>query len=128
MRRLAPLQYATILRQAQSESTISGGALVDNFMTMLRRHRALKLLPGILNHLRLIENEAAGRTSVEVWSAVPAAELPIATLVKSHYPSLSLIVHHDPALMGGLKILIGDELIDGSIAGRLNQLRTHLLR
>jgi F-type H+-transporting ATPase subunit delta len=29
----------------------------------------------------------------------------------------------DPALLGGLQVLIGDRLIDGSVRGRLERLR-----
>jgi F-type H+-transporting ATPase subunit delta len=33
----------------------------------------------------------------------------------------------DAALLGGLQVFIGNEILDGSIQGRLNRLQKHLL-
>jgi F-type H+-transporting ATPase subunit delta len=35
-------------------------------------------------------------------------------------------VVHDPGLIGGITVRIGDELIDGSVASRLAELRRNL--
>lgn len=42
--------------------------------------------------------------------------------------SISLKVDVDPALLGGLVIRVGDEVIDGSVAGRLEQARQWMSR
>lgn len=39
---------------------------------------------------------------------------------------LKLAVAVDPALIGGLKVQIGEEVIDGSVAGRLDELRQRI--
>ena len=42
--------------------------------------------------------------------------------------SISLKVDVDPALLGGLVIRVGDEVIDGSVAARLDQARQWMSR
>jgi F-type H+-transporting ATPase subunit delta len=42
--------------------------------------------------------------------------------------SISLKVDVDPALLGGLVIRVGDEVIDGSVAARLEQARQWMSR
>jgi F-type H+-transporting ATPase subunit delta len=49
-----------------------------------------------------------------------------ATLTTIYSRPIALHVEVDPALAGGLTIKIGDEIIDGSIAGRLAALRRNL--
>ena len=39
---------------------------------------------------------------------------------------VSLQLHVDPALLGGLTIAVGDEVIDGSLASKLASAETHL--
>ena len=39
---------------------------------------------------------------------------------------LQLNVHTDPQLIGGIRIQVGDEVIDSSVASRLNDLNTKL--
>ena len=40
---------------------------------------------------------------------------------------VSLRAEVDPALLGGLMVRIGDQLIDGSVRGRLERLRNQLV-
>ncbi|MBW4716463.1 F0F1 ATP synthase subunit delta [Saccharothrix obliqua] len=49
-----------------------------------------------------------------------------ATLTRIYSRPIALHVEVDPALRGGLVIKIGDEVIDGSVAGRLSALRRDL--
>jgi F-type H+-transporting ATPase subunit delta len=49
-----------------------------------------------------------------------------ATLTTIYSRPIALHVEVDPTLAGGLTIKIGDEIIDGSIAGRLAALRRNL--
>ena len=40
---------------------------------------------------------------------------------------IALDVQVDPSLLGGLIVRVGDRLIDGSVRGRLERLRTRLV-
>ena len=48
----------------------------------------------------------------------------VLTRIYGHPVSVQL--HIDPALLGGLAIAVGDEVIDGSLASQLAAAETHL--
>ncbi|MGH3933227.1 MAG: F0F1 ATP synthase subunit delta, partial [Pseudonocardiaceae bacterium] len=52
----------------------------------------------------------------------------IGALARVYRRSISLKVELDPGLLGGLVIRVGDEVIDGSVAGRLEKARQWLPR
>jgi F-type H+-transporting ATPase subunit delta len=49
-----------------------------------------------------------------------------ATLAAAYGQGIHLNVVHDPAVVGGLSVQIGDELIDGTAASRLAEVRRRL--
>ena len=49
-----------------------------------------------------------------------------ATLAKQYNASVKLNVETDPSLLGGIKIQINGEILDGSLSSRLNQARLQL--
>ena len=108
----------------------SGSPLFTNFLRVLARHERLDLLPLILKQLGLRNELRSGRQRVQVRSARPlssdqtervrqrlAATLPFE-------PILEIV--HDPSLLGGLVIRVGDTVYDSSLRTRLNQLRGRL--
>ena len=78
---------------------------------------------GIINHLhRLVKLDVARRDAV-VQSAAPlSADLQSrlgATLAARHGAGLTLRFETNPSLIGGLRIKVGSDVYDGSVAGRL---------
>lgn len=49
-----------------------------------------------------------------------------ASLARAYGRPIHLNIDVDPSIMGGLSIRVGDEVIDGTIAGRLNEVRRRL--
>ena len=79
------------------------------------------------------ELEAAGRkhrVEAEVTSAVPLTDSErqqLETRLKArHGEDLPISYRVEPAILGGLKVRVGDRLIDGSVASRLGQLRQQM--
>jgi F-type H+-transporting ATPase subunit delta len=70
-----------------------------------------------------------GQTIATVTTAkpLPAAQAErLRATLSATYGELKLTEIVDPAIIGGLRVQIGDDVIDGSIASRLNELRLQL--
>lgn len=100
--------------------------LVDQ---LVREPRGL----GVVNGLSDLASLAAKRRERSVAYVRSAVELDAAqqdrleaTLTRIYSRPIALHVEVDPTLRGGLLIRIGDEVIDGSVAGRLASLRRDL--
>jgi F-type H+-transporting ATPase subunit b len=93
-------------------------ALIDEFFSGVRSGKVV-----------LLEEEAElpRAPSAEVVSALPLGEKEQAAirtdLQKQIGAQAEVVFRVDPAILGGLKIRVGDRVIDGSMAGRLSGLR-----
>lgn len=81
---------------------------------------------GTLTHFhRLVKLDIARRTAV-VESATPQlAEFQNdvkENLLKKYGPGLNIQFVVNPALIGGLRVRVGSDVLDGSVAARLNEL------
>jgi F-type H+-transporting ATPase subunit delta len=93
---------------------------------LLIRKRRERYLGAILEQYRALEIEAAGREPLEIVSARELGRDDIEALVdrlSRLYKTRFVVTQRvDPGLIGGIRITMGDRRIDGSIAGRLNDL------
>jgi F-type H+-transporting ATPase subunit delta len=84
----------------------------------------------LLRHAASVVADQGGATIATVSSAtvLPAEQLNRlkTELARRYGRELSVNLVIDPALLGGLRIQIGDDVIDGSVATRLNDLRIQL--
>ncbi|WP_285646549.1 F0F1 ATP synthase subunit delta [Lentzea sp. NBRC 102530] len=100
--------------------------LVDQLVS---NPRGLRVADG-LSELADLAAQRRQRSVAHVKSAVELTAEQIdrltATLTTIYSRPIALHVEVDPSLGGGLSIKIGDEIIDGSIAGRLAALRRNL--
>lgn len=97
-----------------------------NFLGVLAENRRLGQLPQIIRAFRLLASRWRGEVNAEVTSAHPLAPDQIDALKQQlrqrvgREVSVDLAV--DPALLGGLVVRIGSQMIDSSIRTRLNAL------
>jgi F-type H+-transporting ATPase subunit delta len=82
-----------------------------------------------LHHFhRLVKLDIARRTAV-VESTIPLApalqQNVEAGLVKQHGAGLNLSFVVNPSLIGGMRVRVGSDIYDGSVAGRLAALRAN---
>jgi F-type H+-transporting ATPase subunit delta len=102
-----------------------------NFLYLVIDKRREKILADVEAEFVKLANELRGVEPVEVATAVPlTADERTALqekLEKLTGKKAELHITLDPTLIGGLKIRIGDRIIDGSIAGYLASLRNKLL-
>jgi F-type H+-transporting ATPase subunit delta len=101
--------------------------LTLRFLKVLNRKGRLAALPQIVTSLDALTQEKLGRVEVDVFTAEPLEESAKATLREKLGRSLQkeVILHPylDSAMIGGVKLRIGDQLLDGSIATQLRNLR-----
>jgi F-type H+-transporting ATPase subunit delta len=93
---------------------------------ILIRKRRETLTPEIVAQYDVLERQARGAQTLHVTTARPlgAAELEalVAKLSTSFKTPLDVTQTVDPGLIGGVRLTVGDQRIDGTIAGRLDDL------
>jgi len=101
-----------------------------NLLALILRRRRVESLPRIAREFKRLYNERAGIVEA---SATSAAELDADELsaLRSRLEQLTgarieLETLVDPTLLGGVQVRMGDQLIDGSVRGRLERLRSRL--
>ena len=101
-----------------------------NFLEAVAHHDRFELLPEIAAQFEHLRREAERRVHVQVTSAYPLEsgerDALSARLQKRFGREVDLEVEVDDSLIGGVVIRAGDEVIDGSVRGRLEQLGKQL--
>ena len=102
----------------------------ENFIRVLAENGRLDLLPEIRTQFHALRNEREGVIEAEVFSAFELTKPQLADLVarleKKTGRKIKAKVQLDRELIGGIKVLLGDKVIDGSARGQLSALETAL--
>lgn len=102
-----------------------------NFIAQLAENDRLALLPEIHGHYVKLKSHELKQVDAYVTSAYPLTDEQRKMLQKSlaEREQAIVILHEavDPSLMGGATIKIGDKFTDGSVRGKLKQLKTQLI-
>ncbi len=101
-----------------------------NFLLVLARHDRLELLPLILEESWAEHERRAGKSRVQIKSAVALSEEQLGRIKNRLQGALSsepiLMPAVDQELLGGLVIQVGDTVYDGSLRTRLKVLQQQL--
>ncbi|MFT3760326.1 F0F1 ATP synthase subunit delta [Thauera sp.] len=135
--RLAALAADPDMRACIADPNLSASQLVQlvldvagtlsaeqqNFVRVLVDNERLQLLPEIRDLFVALKNEHEGVLEAEIASAFPLDDASLASLksdLEARFKAkLNIQVHIDPALIGGVRIAVGDEVIDASVRGKL---------
>lgn len=100
--------------------------LTTNFLGVLAQNRRLGQLPAVIRAYETLLSNHKGEARAEVTSAHPLTKTQITALAKSLKARIGRDVavdtKVDPAILGGLVVKIGSQMIDSSIRTRLNSL------
>jgi len=123
--------------QAQLAETIASlvksplNAEANNFIAMLAENGRVALLPEIGAQFTVLKNAQAGAADATVYSAfdLSADQLDqlAATLQKKFGRKLNPTVTVDPSLIGGVRVVVGDEVLDTSVRAKLQQMHSALV-
>lgn len=105
--------------------------LSDNLLNLLADKRRLDLLPFIESGYRTLLNKRKNVVSASLVCSEPLADGNVANIkaqLTEHLGKrLELDVKVDPSLIGGVVLRLGDQVIDGSLSGRLRAIEAALL-
>ena len=106
------------------------GETAKNFLKTLVDNGRLEALPEVAVQFTALKNARNGIADALVESAFPVegialAEL-VATLEKRFARKLNVTVKLAPELIGGVRVVVGDEVLDTSVKARLEQMKTAL--
>ncbi|WP_029146156.1 F0F1 ATP synthase subunit delta [Microbacterium luticocti] len=122
-----PAQKGALVQSLLSSRASAATTLIAASIVQRPRGRRVREL---LARAERIVAAARGRTVATVTSAVPlgATQLQrVATMLQTTYGTdISVNAVVDPALVGGLRVQIADDVIDASVASRLADLRQRL--
>lgn len=122
-------------RQAALKSIFDGRVsdLLLRFMLVTNSKGRLGCLEDIAGAYDALVQEAHGRVEVDVITVSEAgAGAELMDTVRDRIRSVlgkEPVLHHatDPSMIGGIKLRIGDQLLDGSVATRLRRMKEEIL-
>ena len=109
---------------------LSASKIIRNFLFVIADHRRTHLLPDITATFQQVIRQRQGVAEAEIASAVELS----AAQKKEMKETLGRLIGKkvetkyslDPNLLGGAVVRIGDTIYDGSLRGRLNEMRARL--
>jgi F-type H+-transporting ATPase subunit delta len=106
------------------------GPEARNFVSMLAENGRLTLLPEIAEQFHALKNAQEGAADAEITSAFEMTDAQVkellATLEKKFGRRLNPSVTVDPSLIGGVRVAVGDEVLDTSVRAKLQKMHTAL--
>jgi F-type H+-transporting ATPase subunit delta len=101
-----------------------------NFLRTVIENERLIALPEIASQFRALKNARTGTSDAMVYSAFPldagALGAVAPALEKRFGRKLNFTVLEDPSLIGGIRVVVGDEVLDTSVKARLEQMKVAL--
>jgi F-type H+-transporting ATPase subunit delta len=105
-------------------------AEAKNFVNMLIENGRVSLLPEIGAQFAVLKNAQEGAADAEIVSAFEISAAQVADLVKTLEKKfgrkLNPTVTVDPSLIGGVRVVVGDEVLDTSVRAKLQQMNVAL--
>jgi F-type H+-transporting ATPase subunit delta len=101
-----------------------------NFLQLVIENGRLSVLPEIATQFRALKNAVGGSSDATVFSAFAmdaAALAGVASALEKRFGrKLNLTVALEPELIGGIRVVVGDEVLDTSIKARLEHMKLAL--
>ncbi|MBX7228093.1 MAG: F0F1 ATP synthase subunit delta [Burkholderiaceae bacterium] len=114
--------------QAGVKSPLSSHA--QHFLNTLVRNNRVVALPEIARQFRTLKNASEGQADAVIESAFPMTQAQLDELLgaleKKFGIKLKASVSVNSALIGGVKVTVGDEVLDSSVQAQLEQMRIAL--
>jgi len=128
--RVTSEQVFTAVSQVQTAAKQDLAPELQNFLRAVIENARLAALPEAVAQFHELANAAAGVADAHIFSAFPIANGQLAEVVamlekrfgRKLLPAVSL----EPALIGGIRVVVGDEVLDTSVKARLERMKVAL--
>ncbi|GAC1406537.1 MAG: F0F1 ATP synthase subunit delta [Burkholderiaceae bacterium] len=115
--------FVSLIRSPMTEEA-------NNFVSMLVENGRISLLPEISTQFQALKNAQEGAANAAITSAFVMSDAQVTALVgalevkfgRKLNPSVSV----DNALIGGVRVIVGDEVLDTSVRAKLQQMHIAL--
>ncbi len=111
-------------------ATYSLDSHAKNFLMTVIANGRLAFLPEIAAQFRTLANSQSGSSDAIVYSAFPIEGEALAqtaqVLEQRFNRKLNVSVALQPELIGGIRVVVGDEVLDTSVKARLEQMKVAL--
>ncbi len=128
--KVAPPQVFDLVAGIALQQGLSLDSKVGNLLRMVLDNGRLAALPEIAAQYGALVNASSGVSDATIYSAFPIepAQLDetVAALERRFKRKLNAQVAIDPELIGGIRVVVGDEVLDTSVRARLEQMRVAL--
>lgn len=120
-----------LLNQFLTEAVDEKNSEFVNFVEILTKNSRLPVLNEICDQYATLMNSLNGTLKIKIITAFKLADEQIESLLKKleakHKTKFQPEIIIDEALLGGVRIVIGDQVLDGSIRSKVDRLKTSLL-
>ena len=104
--------------------------MAKNFLRTVIDNGRLSALPEIAEQFQVLKNAQSGSSDAVVYSAFDIDSVALvdlkATLEKRFERKLNVSVQLQPDLIGGIQVVVGDEVLDSSVKASLEQMKMAL--
>jgi F-type H+-transporting ATPase subunit delta len=120
-------QVVAVVTAAAKQDLAPG---VRNFLQTVVDNGRLAALPEIVAQYHVLANAASGVSDAQIFSAYEISDAQLAelkaTLEQRFGRKLEAHVQVEPGLIGGVRVVVGDEVLDTSVKARLERMKVAL--
>ena len=120
-------QVVAVVTAAAKQDFAAG---VQNFLRTVVENGRLAALPEIVAQYHVLANAASGVSDAQIYSAYEISDAQLAdlkaSLEKRFGRKLDTHVQLEPGLIGGVRVVVGDEVLDTSVKARLERMKVAL--
>lgn len=124
----AEAQQVVAVMTAAARQDLAAG--VQNFLRTVVENGRLAALPEIVAQYHALANAASGVSDAQIYSAFDIGDAQLAelklTLERRFGRKLDTHVQLEPGLIGGVRVVVGDEVLDTSVKARLERMKVAL--
>lgn len=128
--KVLPVQVFDVVAGVALSQGLSLDVKVGNLLRAVIDNGRLSALPEIAAQFQALANASSGVSDALIQSAFPIAAAQLAdvssVLERRFGRKLNPMVEIDPSLIGGIRVVVGDEVLDTSVKARLEQMKMAL--